>query len=124
MTRNIPRDEWCTELDAFSRQHEGWIVSVEVSGSDGKRQTEAHDLPLIGVSCDAPATDYVDIMVGEHPKNHVTHVVEPVDVALETTDAGAERGLCIRAADGSTTTVEFRTPMRPEDVDGYSETSP
>ena len=118
MTRKIPRDEWCTELDAFSRQHEGWIVSVEVSGSDGKRQTEAHDVPLIGVSCDAPATDRVDIMVGTHPQNHVTHVVEPVDVALETTDVGAERGLRIRAADGSTTTVEFRTPMRPEDVDG------
>jgi len=118
MTRKIPRDEWCSELDAFSRQHEGWIVNVEVSGSDGQRQTEAHDVPLVGVSCDAPARDRVDIMVGAHPRSHVTHIVEPIDVALETTDAGAERGLRIRAADGSTTTVEFRSPMRPEDVDG------
>ena len=28
MTRNIPRGEWRGELDSFSRQHEGWIVSV------------------------------------------------------------------------------------------------
>ena len=94
------------------------LVNVEVSGSDGQRQTEAHDVPLVGVSCDAPARDRVDIMVGAHPRSHVTHIVEPIDVALETTDAGAERGLRIRAADGSTTTVEFRSPMRPEDVDG------
>jgi len=118
MPHKIPRDEWCGELDAFSRQHEGWIVSVEVSGADGKQQTEARDLPLVGVSCDAPSYDRVDIMVGQHPDNHVTHVVKPVDVVLETTDAGAERGLRIRAADGSTTTIEFRSPMRPEDVDG------
>jgi len=116
--RNIPRDRWCSELDAFSRQHEGWIVNVDVSGSDGRRQTEARDLPLVGVSCDTPSQDSVDIMVGEHPRSHVTHVVQPVDVTLETTDAGAERGLHIRAADGSTTTIEFRSPIRPEEVDG------
>jgi len=118
MTRNIPRDEWCSELDSFSRQHEGWIVNVEVSGSDGTRQTEARELPLVGVSCDAPTRDRVDIMVGDRPGSHVTHIVKPIDVALETTDAGAERGLRIRAADGSTTTVEFRSPMRAVDVDG------
>ena len=48
----------------------------------------------------------------------MTHVVDPVDVAIDTTDEGAERGLRIRAADGSTTTVEFRSPMRAIDVDG------
>ena len=118
MTRKIPRDLWCSELDAFSRQHEGWIVNVDVSASDGRRQTEAHDLPLVGVSCDAPTRDRVDIMVGEHPRSHVTRVVQPIDASVETTDAGADRGLRIRAADGSTTTIEFRSPMRPEDVDG------
>jgi hypothetical protein len=118
MTRNIPRDEWRGELDSFSRQHEGWIVSVAVAAADGTVRTEARDLPLQGVSADSPANRRVDIMIGEHPKNHVTHVVDPVDVAIDMTDEGAERGLRIRAADGSTTTVEFRSPMRAVDVDG------
>jgi hypothetical protein len=118
MTRNIPRNEWRGELDSFSKQHEGWIVSVTVAGADGAVQTEARDLPLQGVSADSPANSRVDIMIGERPKSHVTHVVDPVDVAINVTDEGAERGLRIRAADGSTTTVEFRSPMRAAEVDG------
>ena len=48
-TRDIPKDRWCDELDTFSRQHEGWIVRVDVSGADGTTHTQARDLPLIGV---------------------------------------------------------------------------
>jgi hypothetical protein len=118
MTRTIPRDDWRGELDSFSRQHEGWIVSVAVADADGVVRTEARDLPLQGVSADSPASSRVDIMIGEHPRSHITHVVDPVDVAIDTNDDGADRGLRIRAADGSTTTVEFRSPMRPVDVDG------
>jgi hypothetical protein len=118
MTRNIPRNQWREELDSFSRQHEGWIVRVDVADADGTVRTEARDLPLQGVSADAPQTNRVDIMVGERPGDHVTHVADATDLTIETTDAGAERGLRIRAADGSTTTVEFRSPMRAVDVDG------
>jgi hypothetical protein len=118
MTKNIPRDDWRGELDSFSRQHEGWIVSVTVAGADGAVHTEARELPLQGISADSPANNRVDIMIGEQSTSHVTHVVEPVDVAIDVTDEGAERGVRIRARDGSTTTVEFRSPMRAADVDG------
>jgi len=119
MTRDIPRNDWRGELDSFSRQHEGWIVNVTVAAADGAVQTEARDLPLQGISADSPANGRVDIMIGEQTGSHVTHVVEPVAVAIDITDEGAERGLCIRAKDGSTTTVEFRSPMRAADVDGF-----
>jgi hypothetical protein len=118
MTRTIPRNDWRGELDSFSKQHEGWIVSVRVAGADGAVQTEARELPLQGVSADSPASNCVDIMIGERPKSHVTHVVNPVDVSIDLTDEGAERALRIRGADGSTTTIEFRSPMRAADVDG------
>jgi hypothetical protein len=118
-SRDIPRDRWRDELDSFSRQHEGWIVRVEVIGPDGQVRTEARNLPLQGVSADSPHSDRVAIMIGERPDAHVTHeVVKPVAVEIEQTDAGAERGLKIQAADGSTTRVEFRSPIRPEEVDG------
>ena len=118
MIRKIPRNDWRGELDSFSKQHEGWIVSVKVSGADGAVQTEARELPLQGVSADSPANNCVDIMIGERPKSHITHVVDPVDVTIDVTDQGAERALRIRGADGSTTTIEFRSPTRAADVDG------
>jgi hypothetical protein len=102
----------------FSRQHEGWIASVEIIGADGTRRTEASDLPLQGVSADSPQSNRVDIMIGEQPQDHITHEVpDPVAIAIDQTDSGAERALRIRGRDGSTVSVEFRSPMRADQVD-------
>ena len=112
-TREIPRDQWRQELDSFSREHEGWIVRVDVTES-GETRTEARDVPLCGVSVDNPREDAIAVIVGHEPDDHVTHEVSrPVNVSIET-DRGAERALHIRADDGSTTTVEFRRPVPPE----------
>jgi len=117
-TREIPRERWREELDSFSRQHEGWIVRVDITES-GQTRTEARDVPLYGVSVDNPRKDAIAVVVGHEPVDHVTHeVMRPVAVSIEQTDSGAERALRIRADDGSTTTVEFRSPMRPDEVDG------
>jgi hypothetical protein len=118
-TRNIPKDRWCDELNTFSRQHEGWIVRVDVSGADGTTHTQARDLPLIGVSCDAPRSDRIAIMAGNRGDDHLTHeIARTVSIVIDETDAGVERGLRIRSADGSETRVEFRSPMRTDEVDG------
>lgn len=118
--RDILRDRWREELDSFSRQHEGWIVRVDVTEA-GATRTEARDVPLYGVSLDNPRKDAIAVIVGHEPADHVTHEVSrPVAVSIEQTDAGAQRALHIRADDGSTTTVEFRSPMRPEQVDGIA----
>ena len=110
-TREIPRDQWRQQLDSFSRQHEGSIVRVQVTDPNGETHTEAHDLPLQGVSADSPLRAGVAIIVGHEPDDHLTHeVADPVNIAIEQTDGGAERALRIRAGDGSTTTVEFRSP--------------
>ena len=120
-TRDIPKEHWCDELDTFSRQHEGWIVRVDVADPDGTTHTEARDLPLIGVSCDAPHSDRIAIIAGDRADDHVTHeVAGTVSIAVDQTDTGAERGLRIRSADGSETRLEFRSPMRADEVDGES----
>jgi uncharacterized protein DUF5335 len=120
-TRSIPKDRWRDELDTFSRQHEGWIVNVEVSSSDGESRTEVRNLPLQGVSCDAPHSDRIAVVAGGQPDKHLTHeIARAVDVSVEETDTGADRGLRIRAADGSETHVAFRSPMRTDEVDGVA----
>lgn len=119
MSRDIPKEHWCDELDTFSRQHEGWIVRVDVSDADGTTHTEARDLPLIGVTCDAPRSDRIAIMAGGRADDHVTHeIARTVSIEVDESDTGAERGLRIRSADGSETRVAFKSPMRTEDVDG------
>jgi hypothetical protein len=117
--RLIPRDQWRQELESFSRSHEGWIVRVAVTESGGQSRLEAHDIPLQGVVADFSREPAIAVMIGNRPDTHLTHQVKnPVELALEQTDTGAICALLVRAGDGTTTAVEFRSPARPEEVDG------
>ena len=118
--RDIPRDSWEQELDSFSRQHEGWIVSVATRTGDGRVAVHARDVPLQGVSLAAPRTDDVAVSVGDVHDLFTHEVRRATALKLDLTRDGAERALIIGASDGSTTTVEFRSPMRPEEVDGIA----
>jgi len=101
-SRSIPKDQWCDELDAFSREHEGQRVAVRVASSSGDIRTEARDLPLVGVSCDAPGSDRIAVLAGDRADDHLTHeIVHAVSVDVE------ETRVRIRAADGSETQLDF-----------------
>src|SRR5712664_3846445 len=49
-TQEIPREDWSNFFDVFSRQHEGWLVTLEVFGPEVGAQEEAHQLPFEGIS--------------------------------------------------------------------------
>src|SRR5437867_2445597 len=105
--RTIAPESWREELDSFSRQHEGWIVSIKTRGQDGRVAVEARDLPLQGVSAASPRSSDIAIIVGEGG-THLSHEVhDPAALKLELTDERAERALLIDAKDGTTTIVEF-----------------
>src|SRR5436190_6713732 len=115
MTREIPREEWMTFFDGFSRQHEGWLVTVEVLGGSGA-QPEAIELPLAGIVADPNGgKQSISILVGEEVDKHVTHTISnPTDVTLDETETGAHEALRITGADGLTTLVRFRSTLLPE----------
>jgi hypothetical protein len=120
-TRDIPRKEWAAFLDSFSRQHERWLVNVEVVTDGLGAHREVREKGLIGISADLKkrGASSISIMAGDRDDDHVNHIVNhPVRVALEETDEGAHRGLRIEAEDGQTTLLMFRSPARPETVDG------
>ncbi|OLE50804.1 MAG: hypothetical protein AUG51_26320 [Acidobacteria bacterium 13_1_20CM_3_53_8] len=50
--REIPREEWAEFLDIFSRQHEGWLVTVEVLSEEIGAQVEAEGKPLEGITAE------------------------------------------------------------------------
>jgi hypothetical protein len=120
-TREIPREEWIEFFDGFSRQHEGWLVTVEVLGSELGAQVEARELRLEGITADLKGDDEdtISIMVGETPDDHVTHTITaPSHVRLEQTQEGANEALQIESGDRVTTLLRFRSAVLPEMVDG------
>jgi hypothetical protein len=116
--RPLVQQGWREELDSFSRQHEGWIVSVTTRNPQGEVAVSAHDLPLQGVSLASPRSNDITIAVG-HGRDQLTHQLQDAtSVQIDRTATGADRALVIRGGDGTTMTIEFRSPMRPEEVDG------
>jgi hypothetical protein len=116
----IPRDSWREELDGFSRQHEGWLVSITTRSAGGDVAVAARDVPLQGVNSASPRSNDIAIIVGGK-RGRLTHEIhDPTALRIELTANEAQRALVIQGNDGTTTTVEFRSPMRPEEVDGLA----
>lgn len=120
-TQEIPRDQWKNFLDRFSRQHQGWLATLEVLGADIGAQQEASELPLEGISATSADDESraIAISLGKAPDDHVTHaIIEPVRVWLEQTSEGAAAALEIESADEVKTLLRFRAPMAAGMVDG------
>jgi Family of unknown function (DUF5335) len=112
---DIEPGEWISFLDGFSRQHEGWLATVEVATAVANRR-------LRGVSIDhADGHQRAYVEMGDTPDETLTHTVEgPTRIRFRRTRAGAHEGLEIESADGSTTIVRFRSAMLPEMLDGIA----
>jgi hypothetical protein len=120
-TRRIPRTEWSDFVTSFSRQHDGWLVTVEVMGSEVGAQVEGRELPLRGISLgDDGEKVSLAIMLEAGKDGHLTHIITaPAGMWIQQTAEGADQALQIESADGTRTLVRFRSAMRPEMVDGY-----
>ena len=114
-SNEIPESEWPRFFDNFSREHEGWLVTVEqIPPGGGGPRTEARDLPLVGVFAD-PHDQAVAIVMGDKPDQHLTHAVhDPARVVSERTAAGADSGLLIEEQSGRTTRIRFNRAARPD----------
>lgn len=120
-TQEIQRDEWETFFDTFSRQHEGWLATLEVLGPDIGAQQEADDLPLEGITATSKdsAVESIAISLGKTPEDHITHTItEPTRVWLRQTSHGANAALEIESADEVKTLLRFRSALPADMVDG------
>ena len=120
-TQEIPRGEWPTFLDRFSRQHEGWLATLEVLAIDIGAQEQARDLPFEGITATSrdSTSETIAISLGKTPEDHVTHTIsEPTRVWLDQTPAGANAALEIESADKVKTLLRFRSALPADMVDG------
>jgi Family of unknown function (DUF5335) len=119
-TIEVTRNDWTSFFDIFSKQHEGWLASLEVLGDQIGAQHEVVELPLEGISVNAEEDpESLIISFGKTPEDHVTHTVErPRHVWINQTIEGADESLEIEEEDNQKTLLRFRSPIRPELVDG------
>lgn len=120
-TKEIPESDWSAFFDSFSRQHEGWLITMEVVGTEIGAQVQGQDLTLEGITNEHNKANGNTIitMIGARPDEHITHNIEsPTQVSLSQTDEGADAVLAIKSRDNLTTLLRFRSPMLPEFVDG------
>lgn len=119
--RVIDRAEWVDYVDAFSRRHDGWLISVAVHEGPGSRRYVTRDVPLRGVVAELDDdTSSMMVFTGDTTP-HATHFVgHATALEVEETGDGADSALTITDASGARTILEFRSPTRPELVDGIA----
>jgi uncharacterized protein DUF5335 len=117
-TREIPSEQWVRFFDDFSKNHEGWIVTLEVIGSDFGDQDEARRLPLVGVSADMKAHENrIEIIVGGRPDADVTRFIEsPKHVWVKEPRIPGDEVIEVESDDGIKTLLNFHH-VRPEETD-------
>ena len=119
-TIEVTRNDWTSFFDTFSKQHEGWLASLEILGGQIGAQHQVVELPLEGISVNAEEDpESLIISFGKTPEDHVTHTVQrPRHVWVNQTVEGAHESLEIEHEDNQKTLLRFRSPVRPELVDG------
>jgi hypothetical protein len=104
----IARSEWPEFLPRFGRQHEGWLVNVEIQQDEGL-EPMVHQLPLADILVE---NDDISITVTRELVGRITQWIRSVErVCLERCD-GADLGLRVEAASGGLVLLHFRTAMR------------
>jgi len=126
-TKRIPTSEWPKFFDSFSRQHEGWLATLEIFATEIGAQVEERELALEGIvdEWDEALGNQIIIMMGAKPDDHITHTIgRPTNVSLEQTDEGADVALAITSEGGAVALLRFRSPTLPEMVDGIVHEKP
>ena len=121
----VPRADWPFFFDSFSRQHRGWVVTVDVLRQGAGAQTKARAVTFEGITADRGdgGEERISLMFGQAPEQHMTFVIPaPLHVRLDQTgiDRGMGEVLEIASADNTTTLVRFHAPVLPEQLDGIA----
>jgi len=109
--QEIPRSQWVKFFDAFSRDHDGWPTSVEVTPRGKGKQVEARKLPFQGITVDMkpPDKDTTSIILDMQPNVHLTHTVPRTTRVILRED---RQELEIASATGDRALVRFQSPGR------------
>lgn len=118
-SQEVPHYEWARFFDEFSRRHQSWLVTVEMTGQGSGHQAQVRDLPLVGITVEPNeiGEDEITIIVGARAEAHITHTVSsPRRVWVKQRDEGADELVEIESFGGNVL-VSFRATALPEILD-------
>jgi hypothetical protein len=113
-TQEIPPERWPEFFNQFSRDHEGWLATIEILDRQAGPQAEAQWQPLQGISLDTKGTQpsSVTISVGDPSGLYIRHMVEmPLHIRQATGLQGTDVDLQIEPATGPQTLLHVRGPI-------------
>ena len=114
MKGEIPRDQWQTYLEEFSKRNSGRPVNLEVLSEELGDQEEAQMLPFEGITLETKGSQAasVEIMLGgtgAADDRNLTHTVSQVRLIVPKVGAdGREEALEIEAEDGTKIILVFK----------------
>ena len=120
--RDVPRPEWVSFLDRFSREHRGWLTTVEQCQTGTTQPLRAVERPLGSVDSDVSREGVGSITVHfaeEFDDGASIRIDAPMTLRVAETSRGAERALEIATATGTTRLI-FRATALPEELDGLA----
>ncbi len=127
--RPVARDDWASFSDAFSSEHEGWLVTLgeletDQLASDPEAARWNMDIlirnqPLRWVRYEAPERRFALAVGLTRPRLRKFLIPGPLRLIEERQAQGA-RGLRIDREDGVTSLIEFRVAAREETLDGIA----
>lgn len=120
--REIPRGEWRTFLDEFSRNHRAWLASVDRLGHDAAPRVEVIERPLGAVTASETGRG-VNIEIAFQHDSHAGDTVridDPATLRVDETDQGAARSLEIEDEHGERTRIVLRVAAPPGMLDGVA----
>ena len=107
--KEIHANEWKEFFDAFSREHQGWIVSAEVLSQELGAQPETKNLPFEGAFAELKSNgnQIVVLMYGDTPASHITHTItSPTHIRVDGSDN--HKLLQIESAENTTLILTFQ----------------
>ena len=89
-THDIPRENWATFLDEFSRTHTGALVTVETVDAQSDPRIEAKALPLGGLTFENKdgEGDTISLLLGAETADQMTHTITGPKHVYHKTGAG------------------------------------
>jgi hypothetical protein len=110
-TRQIDSEQWQDFFDRFSRHYKGRAFTVSMRGRDGRLHTIARHLPLLGITAEQKGRRVeVEVIVGDSPDAHVTHVVKrPSHVHVMQVGDGQDNAMEIGSSEGPDVRIEWDT---------------
>jgi hypothetical protein len=120
-TQTIPQAEWNEFLEAFSRRHQGWLVTVETHDLKTGETVASRFIPLQSVQLDFEDQKNPRINVTvRSAQNEIKHILfRPSDLILEVSEDGNDKAIQVVSLN-TVTTVRLRVAAAPELVDGVA----